>query len=601
MQEILEWLENQTELGLSIDTYSDKKKKEETFNPLKTNIRLITIGNDSNQFTFDMNFTHIKTLEVIFKEVYKKNLIIYDAQFVLLSLFFNYNLELPDNFICLKQLEILFNNSNFIYLKEYNVLNCIRVYLKNNQNVIDEPFDWSMYQINKTQIENSKRKVKLYQPLLKEIVFHVNNLSNNKTQTHWTGIDTFVGNLEIEFTKNLINIIKQGIPFNKDSLLKLKYDLDMFDSNVNLKHPVNKNNYKYQFNQKYNVNPDSFLQIKQYLNSKGIDRNTFDSDSIDDLINIYYNNDIKNILPFLYDLKKYRNGVSERNFLYEIIENINDNKIHPSFTQQVNTGRLSCSIPNTQKIPRIYKSLFYDNSFLIKKTFDYPAIELRILSCFLYQNYQDDRMLQSFINKGLTDVPLDIHILTASDIYNIPYEQINNNQRQLGKAVNFGFSYGIGVQKFQNSLKDYGLDLDLDTCSLIKKTFLDKNYGIKMWHNSSWEILNEIKENNIIFNKNYYKVSTLSGRVLSANSFNNLLNYPIQGTGADILKYAINIFCKRIKENDINCSIVNIVHDEIIYCNNDENVSNLEIDYLLKKSMEDSINSILVYLKTDLN
>jgi DNA polymerase-1 len=262
-----------------------------------------------------------------------------------------------------------------------------------------------------------------------------------------------------------------------------------------------------------------------------------------------------------------------------------DGRLHPYFNQIVDTGRMSCKNPNVQQIPRDFKDKFYkeqEGKKIIK--IDYPAIELRILASFLYENFNDRTMIENFKRD------LDPHKATASLLFKVDYDEVTKEQRQSAKAVNFGLSYGMGALRFANYAKGYGLNLTIEEAEQLKKKFKNAYPSLMTWHNEAGDATRE---------KELVIVRTLAGRTLTAKTFSETLNFPIQGTGGDITKYAINIFYDLLKEYDLleQVSIISIVHDEIIVEATEHYAEVAE--KFLKQAMEVSADYILKYFKTE--
>jgi DNA polymerase I-like protein with 3'-5' exonuclease and polymerase domains len=220
-------------------------------------------------------------------------------------------------------------------------------------------------------------------------------------------------------------------------------------------------------------------------------------------------------------------------------------RVHPRYEQiGAPTGRFSCSKPNYQSTPKgSFRACFIappDHKLVIA---DYSQIELRDLA----EITQDERMLAAF-RKGE-----DLHKLTASVITGIPLEQVTAKERQAAKAVNFGLIFGMGAKGLRNyAYSTYGVPMSLEQAYRFIQRYFDFYKGVNEWQQI-------IKQNGI------KDTRTLLGRRRTWSDepkVTELLNSPIQGTAADIIKEALVIFIREIENTDYK--IVGCVHDEII-------------------------------------
>lgn len=234
-------------------------------------------------------------------------------------------------------------------------------------------------------------------------------------------------------------------------------------------------------------------------------------------------------------------------------------KIHTTFNQtKAATGRLSSSDPNLQNIPitsslgRKIRTAFVSQSNSCLVSFDISQQELRILA-----HLTKERDLIRAFEKGL-----DVHALTAAKIFNKNSEDISKKERRIGKTINFGVMYGMSAYGLVSALK---ISLN-DASEFIKKYF---------------EQYKEIKK---YFDKYIRKVrikgfaETLFGRrrsvvgLDSANEFiqraavRELINFPIQGTAADMMKLAMIQIDKLIQSKfSSKAKMILQIHDELIF------------------------------------
>ena len=234
-----------------------------------------------------------------------------------------------------------------------------------------------------------------------------------------------------------------------------------------------------------------------------------------------------------------------------------DGRIHGTFNQTITaTGRISSTEPNLQNIPirmdmgKAFRKVFIPKTDCIFIDADYSQIELRILA-----HMSGDESLIDAYNSAQ-----DIHRITASKVFKVPYEDVTETMRRNAKAVNFGIVYGIS---------SFGLSQDLSIsrkeASDYIKQYFETYPGIKAFLDKT---VCDAKENG------YAK--TLFGRIrpipeLSSSNFMQrsfgeriAMNSPIQGTAADIMKIAMVSVDKKLKDSKLKSKIVLQVHDELL-------------------------------------
>ena len=283
------------------------------------------------------------------------------------------------------------------------------------------------------------------------------------------------------------------------------------------------------------------------------------------------------------DILEYR-GLAKLKSTYadglaEFIED--DGRIHTSFNQTITaTGRISSTEPNLQNIPmrtelgRLIRKVFVPKEGYVFADADYSQIELRILA-----HMSADEGLISAYHEGE-----DIHRITASKVFHVPFEEVTPLQRRNAKAVNFGIVYGIS---------SFGLSQDLSISRSEAKDYMDKYFetypGVKEYQN---KVISDAKEKG-------YSV-TMYGRrrpipELKNSNFNLrqfgervAMNAPIQGTAADIMKIAmINVFFALKREN-LKSRLILQIHDELVI--ETALVEEDKVTALLTKEMEKAAN-----------
>ena len=253
-----------------------------------------------------------------------------------------------------------------------------------------------------------------------------------------------------------------------------------------------------------------------------------------------------------------------------------DGRIHTIFMQAVTqTGRISSVEPNLQNIPirtdlgrQLRKAFSAEEGHLLVDA-DYSQIELRILS-----HIADDKaMQQAFINKE------DIHTATASQVFDLPMEMITPELRRRAKAVNFGIVYGIG---------DYSLGQDLHVSRKEAKqyieSYLETYTGVRDFMKDIVEFGKEHGYVETIFHRRRYVPELKANGHLRAFGERVCMNAPIQGTAADVIKYAMVKIDRRLKEEKMKTRLILQIHDELILESPEEEAE--KAAKLLKEEME---------------
>ena len=220
-------------------------------------------------------------------------------------------------------------------------------------------------------------------------------------------------------------------------------------------------------------------------------------------------------------------------------------RIFPSWHQiGAASGRMSCSSPNLQALPRDkrYRSCIRAKEGYALVATDLSQIELRIAA----KISGDQRLRGIFQNRQ------DLHTITAQSILGL--KEVTKEQRQLAKALNFGLLYGMGPATLQTYARvDYGINLTERQAAAYRETFFLTYPGLRRWHRevvSGWNT----------------ETRTLGGRrrlLSDRTSFTQILNTPVQGTGADGIKAAIALLWERRKACPEG-SLVLAVHDELV-------------------------------------
>ena len=296
--------------------------------------------------------------------------------------------------------------------------------------------------------------------------------------------------------------------------------------------------------------------------------------------------------PIIDEILEYRQIMKLNSTYCEGLLKVADEngRIHSTFNQTVTiTGRLSSSEPNLQNIPiktelgrELRKFFITKNDNYVLVDADYSQIELKVLAHLS----KDANMVYAF-NSGA-----DIHAITASQVFNVPVEDVTPLMRKNAKAVNFGIVYGIG---------EFSLGKDIHVSTKEAKNYINSYFETYPdVHNYINHLVEEATENGYaktMFGRIRY-IPELSSQNHNLRSFGKrvAMNSPIQGTAADIIKIAmINVY-NALKEADIDARLILQVHDELIIEAHKSCAE--EAKEILKKEMENATN-LLVPLTAD--
>lgn len=240
-------------------------------------------------------------------------------------------------------------------------------------------------------------------------------------------------------------------------------------------------------------------------------------------------------------LRKYRKLQKNiSTFGYKISEySDNYGVIRPDWKQiGAISGRMSCSKPALQGVPRVMKPYFKAREGKIFIIADYSQVELRVLA----EVSKDRTMIEAFNNDK------DLHSITASKVFNKPINEVNDLERRVGKSLNFGIIYGITENGIRNQIrKTTGEEISIQDASAYRLNFFEAYRDVY--------ILQDILLRS-------QKIKSLGGRRwFNELKANQKLNYCIQGTGADILKESLIEFLRNRNEHWMLCAVV---HDEIV-------------------------------------
>ncbi|MEN3027892.1 MAG: bifunctional 3'-5' exonuclease/DNA polymerase, partial [Aquificaceae bacterium] len=399
--------------------------------------------------------------------------------------------------------------------------------------------NWGQPFLGREQLEYAALDVKVVRDLFHLFLQKLNESSHReetllKTRTSRVfGLLNPVAIVEMAFVQETTRLELNGIPVDREELeRKLK------EQERELQRKV------MNFFSRHRVDPMSPKQLGELLTRKlGLDLPKTEKGNVstdDRVLSEYAQHPVVSELLEIRSLKK----TIEK--LQEIRERLRDGRIYPEFRQiGAVTGRMASMNPNVQNIPRHLRSIFRaeeGNTFVMA---DFSQIELRIAGEYV----GEEKMIKAFLEGR------DLHRYTAGVFLQKSEEEVTKEERQLAKAVNFGLIYGISAKGLVEYAKTYGVDLPLETAQKIRESFFSYYSAIRAWHEKVKKELKDFKES---------RGHTLLGRAYTAHTFPDAVNYPIQGSGADLLKLSVLMFDAELRRENLKAKVVNLVHDEVL-------------------------------------
>ncbi len=235
-------------------------------------------------------------------------------------------------------------------------------------------------------------------------------------------------------------------------------------------------------------------------------------------------------------------------------------RIHTSYHQAVTaTGRLSSTDPNLQNIPirtlegrKIRKAFIPESNFVIMAA-DYSQVELRIMAHLS----QDASLIDAF------KLGQDIHQVTASEILQIPLEEVTFEQRRSAKAINFGLIYGMSA---------FGLARELGTDRKQAEQYIQMYFqrypGVQAYMDNTKILAAQQGFVETFFGRRLYFPDIFAKNIGKKRAAERTaINAPLQGTAADIIKLAMIQLQGWIDKEKVNHKIKMImqVHDELVF------------------------------------
>lgn len=336
-------------------------------------------------------------------------------------------------------------------------------------------------------------------------------------------LNDYTYKLDKSFLDNALSWQNNGLPVLKDVLNDYKKDLelDIHDNLENLPH----------------LNVNSSKQVSAYLKTSNSEELTLKT------LHRQGNKDAGLILKIRKDLKRLN---TLKKYDFDVIKGF--------YSTLTKSGRVTCAgtdiednTSNLMQIPRDlsfiigYKNSNNPDDFKYLIHADYSQLELRSITALV----GEEVMYNTFKNGD------DLHIKTASFIFNKEPNEVTKSERYLGKVCNFSLLYGAGANTFKNIITtdagdDFVIPNDEELYHIINKW---KQYykSIDTWHKEALKAL-ELR---------HFENQTINGKKFITDKFNNYLSYQNQGLGAEIAKLALHYFTKL----NGNGNVINFVHD----------------------------------------
>ena len=258
-----------------------------------------------------------------------------------------------------------------------------------------------------------------------------------------------------------------------------------------------------------------------------------------------------------------------------------DGRIHGKFNQTITaTGRISSTEPNLQNIPirmelgRQIRKVFIPKEGCVFLDADYSQIELRIMA----HMSKDEKLIEAY------NMAEDIHRITASQVFGVPFDEVTDLQRRNAKAVNFGIIYGIS---------SFGLSQDLSISRKEASDYIEQYFKtypkIKGYIDSMVEDAKKTGYSLTMFNRRR-PIPELKSSNFMQRSFGErvAMNAPIQGTAADIIKLAMIRVYDALKKGGYKSKLLLQIHDELLVETYPDEIE--DVKKIIEDGMKNAVN-----------
>ena len=232
-------------------------------------------------------------------------------------------------------------------------------------------------------------------------------------------------------------------------------------------------------------------------------------------------------------------------------------RVHTSYNQAVaSTGRLSSTDPNLQNIPvRTEEGRRIREAFIAEKGYrllaaDYSQIELRIMAHLS----GDEGLMHAFAEK------LDVHKATAAEVFGVPLDAVDSDQRRSAKAINFGLIYGMSAFGLAKQL-----DISRGEAAQYIELYFARYPGVKHYMDETRALAKEQGYVETVFGRRLY-LPDINARNAQMRNYaeRTAINAPMQGTAADIIKRAMLAVNDWLEKDKVDSRIIMQVHDELV-------------------------------------
>lgn len=264
-------------------------------------------------------------------------------------------------------------------------------------------------------------------------------------------------------------------------------------------------------------------------------------------------------IPFIEKLLQYRELTKLRSTYIEtlITAVAGDGRIHTTYSQVVaSTGRLSSSNPNLQNIPastgfgQKIKSCFKPAEGNLIVSFDYSQQELRILAHLS----KEETLLKAFQENK------DVHTTTAAQIFHVDYTAVTKEQRMIAKTINFGVIYGMS---------GFGLSAQLHIPVEEAQKFINEFYktypSIRTYYDEFLKQGSRTGFVETILGRRRFVFESEGQKTIDNGMRRVLINYPIQGSAADLIKKAMITIHEEVLQENPDCKLLLQIHDDLVF------------------------------------
>ena len=191
---------------------------------------------------------------------------------------------------------------------------------------------------------------------------------------------------------------------------------------------------------------------------------------------------------------------------------------------------------------------------------------------------KDENLINAFLNNE------DIHARTSSNLFNVPIENVSNDMRRTAKIVNFGVMYGAGPYRLSQEL-----GIPMAESKKIISSYFERYSGIKNYINNTLDFARKNKYVKTILGRRRYCYDILNDNQRIRSSIERaVINMPIQGTAAELIKIAMIAIHKNILINNFKSKMILQIHDELIFETPEDEIDKLKTMVLFE--MENAMN-----------